>query len=35
MAAIGAQYGLYIYKRQGQNWNQVVKLLPKDNSNEQ
>ncbi|MDB6013915.1 MAG: hypothetical protein JWL65_6165 [Gammaproteobacteria bacterium] len=35
LAAIGAQYGLYIYKRQGQNWNQVVKLLPKDNSNEQ
>jgi hypothetical protein len=30
LAAIGAQYGLYIYKRQGQNWNQVVKLVPKN-----
>ena len=29
LAAIGAQYGVYVYQRQGQNWNQLAQILPK------
>lgn len=35
LAAIGARYGAYVYKRHGQDWNQIVKISPAANSNEQ
>jgi hypothetical protein len=28
LAAIGASNGVYLYKRQGQNWNQLLQILP-------
>jgi hypothetical protein len=28
LAAIGASNGVYLYKRQGQNWNQLLQVLP-------
>jgi len=28
LAAIGAQYGVYVYKRHGQNWNPIAKIIP-------
>ena len=30
LAAIGARYGVYVYKRQGSHWNPVVEILPKN-----
>jgi FG-GAP repeat protein len=33
LAAIGAQYGVYLYKGQGQTWSPIAKIIP-DNSHE-
>ena len=30
VAVIGADYAIYVYKRQGQSWNQLAKILPKN-----